>query len=147
MLIRNIKHFNDYVSFNGTVINGVSFLDSDQVAFIYKVCDGDMSNLCSMFNQIGIKFDSIQIMQEDYIAYSVNNKTLSLSKLSSGERFILYLLACKKVDISVLAIGLFERLGKRLTDVVYDNFLDYNNLVVLLSNVYLNKKFSQCMEE
>lgn len=47
----------------------------------------------------------------------------------------------------MLAIGLFERLGKRLTDVVYDNFLDYNNLVVLVSNVYLNKKFSQCMEE
>lgn len=29
MLIRGIEHFNDYVSFDGTVINGVSFLDSD----------------------------------------------------------------------------------------------------------------------
>lgn len=85
-------------------------------------------------------------MQEDYIAYSVNNKTLSLSKLSSEERFILFLMACKKIDASVLAIGLFERLGKRLTDVVYNNLIDYNNLVVLLSNVYLNKKFSQWME-
>lgn len=146
MIIRSIEHFNDYVSFNGIVVNGISFLDSDQVAFIYKVCNGNMLNLGTMFNQIGIKFDRIQIMQEDYIAYSVNNKTLSLSKLSSGERFILFLMACKKIDASVLAIGLFERLGKRLTDVVYNNLIDYNNLVVLLSNVYLNKKFSQWME-
>lgn len=71
-----------------------------------------------MFHQIGVKFDKIQIMEEGYIAYSVNGKVLSLSKLSSGERFILYLLACKILNKKVLAIELFERLGKRLTDVI-----------------------------
>lgn len=147
MFIRSIEHFNDYVNFTGMVVNGVSFLDSDQIAFIYRVCDSNVPELSTMFNKIGIKFDKIQIMQEDYIAYSVDGKILSLSKLSSGERFILYLMACKKVDISVLAIGLFERLGKRLTDVVYEELRDYRNLIVLLSNVYLNKKFLQLMEE
>jgi len=146
MHIRSIEHFSDYVSFNGNVLNGVSFLDSDQVALIYNVCNGSALELNIMFNQIGVKFDDISIMREDYIAYSVNDKVLSLSKLSSGERFILFLMACKKMNSPVLAIGLFERLSKRLTDVVYNNFKDYDNLIILLSNVYLSKKFFQWME-
>lgn len=141
MRIRSIDCFDDYIKFNGIIVDGVSFLDSDQIALLYHAVNGNISELHTMFHQIGVVFDDIVTFREDYISYSVKNHVLSLSKLSSGERFLLFLLACKKLNMMVIAIGLFERLGKRLINVVYDNLQDYNNLIILLVNTHLNKKF------
>lgn len=143
MIIRSIDHWDDFAGFNGIVVNGVSFLDLKQIALVYKACGGNKEMLCDLFHRVGIKFDDINILQEDYISYCVNGKMLPLSKLSSGERFILYLIACKVTDTSVLAVGLLERLGDQLMDVVYKELKDYNNLIILWVNASYNKKFRQ----
>lgn len=58
-----------------------------------------------------------------------------LADLSSGERLLLYLLACKnKGENGILVRSLFERLGSRLTKVVKNNLFSYNGLVVVYYN-------------
>lgn len=63
--------------------------------------------------------------------------------MSSGERFVLYLIACKINNISVLAISLFERIGDRLMNMVYNELGDYDNLTVLWVNASYPKSFMQ----
>ena len=92
------------------------------------------------FKIIGIKYDSISI-NGNAILYKVGDKELGLSDLSSGERLILYLLACKVSDKPIVVQSLFERLGNRLEQVVYDNLLDYKSLTVILYNAYIQKAF------
>lgn len=62
MIIRDIKHWNSYASFNGIVVNGVSFLDSDQISSVYRACNANKNMLCDLFDKIGIKYDDISSM-------------------------------------------------------------------------------------
>lgn len=62
MIIRDIKHWNSYASFNGIVVNGVSFLDSDQISLVYRACNANKNMLCDLFDKIGIKYDDISTM-------------------------------------------------------------------------------------
>lgn len=143
MVIRSIDYWDSYAGFKGVIVDGVSFLDSKQTSLVYKACNGSKDTLCNLFHRVGIKFDDINILQEDYISYCVNGEILPLSKLSSGERFVLYLVACKKTNTPVLAVGLFERLGNRLADIVYEELRDYANLIILWSNASYDTKFRQ----
>lgn len=140
MIIKDIKCWDTYVGLK-TIIDGVTFLNSKEISLIYKACDGSISKLCTLFNSIGIEYDKIDIMQKSYISYSIGENNLSLSQLSSGERFLLYLLACRETNTEIVAVGLFERLGDRLTEVVYDELRDFNGLTILLANVCLDLKF------
>lgn len=146
MIIRKNKTWNNYNTFKGEILDGISFLESRQTTIVYDACCGDINKLITMFKIVGIKFDHINVMMKSCISYSVDGLDLTLADLSSGERFVLYLLACKKLKEEVLAIALFEVLGDRLMNVVYDYLTDYDSLIILLMNVCLDPKFNQYME-
>lgn len=146
MIIKNYSTWKNYNNFKGEIVDGVSFLESDQIANVYKACDGDKEMVCDLFRRVGIKFESINVMLKSCISYSVNGVDLTLADLSAGERFLLYLLTCKVLKEEVLAVGLFEILGSRLMNVVYEELRDYENLTILLFNACLDPKFNPYME-
>lgn len=146
MIIRNYSTWKNYNNFKGEIVDGVSFLESDQMAIVYEACNGSKEKVAEMFKKIGIKFERINVVMRSCISYSVDGIDLTLADLSSGERFVLFLMACKKLKEEVLAIGLFEILGDRLMDVVYEELRYYSGLTVLLFNVCLDLKFNPYME-
>mgnify|MGYP001129350366 CR=1 FL=1 len=146
MIIKSYSTWKNYDNFKGEIVDGVSFLVSDQIVNVYDACCGDIDKLINMFKIVGVKFDHINVMMKSCISYSVDGLDLTLADLSSGERFVLYLLACKKLKEEVLAIGLFEILGSRLMNVVYEELRDYENLTILLFNTCLDLKFNPYME-
>ena len=93
-------------------INGIDFLDGDQCNFIVNAAKNNIETIKSWFNILGIKYNSVYIINNS-IRYTIENNELSLSDLSSGERYILYLLAGKKIEKPIVAGGLFERLGSK----------------------------------
>ena len=82
-----------------------------------------------------IKLDGVTV------SYKVNNIWLSLADLSSGERNLLYLLACKRLNRKVILWGLFERLGERLTNLALTELKDYENLIIVVCNVILPREY------
>lgn len=121
-------------------IDNVSFLAMEDCSFVYNSCNGDMDAIRGWFDKIGIKYDSLSFVGE-LLVYSINGKQLLLSDLSSGERYLLFLLACKNVNRKVVALSLFERLGGRLEDLVYNEFKDYDNLTVIIFNFIIKPEF------
>lgn len=103
--------------------------------FILEAAHYDINTITEWFNTIGIEYSNIEIITNGYIIYKVKEESLMLADLSSGERLLLYLLACKnKGENGILVRSLFERLGSRLTKVVKNNLFSYNGLVVVYYN-------------
>lgn len=136
--IQDIK--DDSILLSKTVIDGVTFLIYQECLEVVQAANFELCTVEKWFKIIGIKYDSISI-NGNAILYKVGDKELGLSDLSSGERLILYLLACKVSDKPIVVQSLFERLGNRLEQVVYDNLLDYKSLTVILYNAYIQKAF------
>lgn len=125
-----------------TVISGVTFLIKEQCMEVLNAADNSKDKLKQWFDIIGIKYDELNVEGKN-INYIVNNTELSLSDLSSGERLLLYLLACKISNKPLVVKSLFERLGNRLEQVVFENLSDYTNLIVIVYNAYPKKEFEQ----
>jgi hypothetical protein len=123
-------------------INGVYFMDKEQCNVIISAANNSIDTLKEWFNIIGIQYDNIKIINEN-IVYTVNKKDLYLADLSSGERYILYLLACKQLNANIIAEGLLERLGNRLRNVVKEHLTNYSNLIVVYYNSYINSEFEK----
>ncbi|MCM1222807.1 MAG: hypothetical protein NC548_50955 [Lachnospiraceae bacterium] len=136
MKIINNKYItNTQELLNYRVIDGISFLNRDDQKFIVDAANHDIDKIKEWFNIIGIKRDDISIMADNYIVYTVNGKTLMISDLSSGERLLLYTLACREVNKQgIILKSLFERLGSRLTKVAEEVLKDYNNIIVIWYN-------------
>lgn len=147
MKIIDIKNVDDSIFQKNNLIKGVSFLDMEDCMFIYTASKGSISVIKSWFDKIGVIYDSIYFVGK-MVVYTVQNVELTLSNLSSGERYILYLLACKNVNKKVIAVSLFERLGSRLEHVVYNEFKDYDFLVVITYNFIIDPDFKYlCVKE
>lgn len=118
-------------------INGIDFLDGDQCNFIVNAAENNIKTIESWFNILGIKYDNVYIINNN-IRYTIGSSELSLSGLSSGERYLLYLLAGKKIEKQIVAGGLFERLGSKYAELVIEQFKDYNNLTIITYNALLS---------
>lgn len=139
--IDNIK--DDTILQRMSYINGVTFLDIDQRKTVIDACNKDVNTLKSWFKIIKINYNDIVIHDND-VSYSVNNTSdLTLSDLSSGEKFLLYLLACKATEQPLIAAGLFERLGSRLEGVATNIIKDYDKLILIYYNAYLPMEIRQ----
>lgn len=136
MKIINNKYItNTQELLNYRVIDGISFLNRDDQKFIVDAANHNTDKIEEWFSIIGIKHDNISIMADNYVVYTVNNKTLMVSDLSSGERLLLYTLACREVNKqNIILKSLFERLGSRLTKVAEGILKDYNNVIVIWYN-------------
>lgn len=123
-------------------VKKVTFLGRYKCDKVLKASKFNTNKIKEWFNAIGIKYTDIKIDGNEIIYYR-DNVQLKLSELSSGEAYILYLLASKILEDKVLAIGLFERLGKRLEDVVYKELLNYENLIIVRTNYIIPSKYRQ----
>lgn len=123
------------------VISDINFLTSEEGMEVLQAANSDINTLEKWFYIIGIKHDSIKINGQQ-IVYSVGNVELSLAQLSSGERILLYLLACKVSNKPIIVKSLFERMGNRLENVVYNNLTDYENLTIILYNADIKPEFT-----
>lgn len=139
MKIVNYDKISDKVLRTSECVNGITFLSSEQNDLIIETAK-DADRLKQWFDRIGIKYENIDIIGSRFV-YKVGDKQLDLSDLSSGEKYILYLMACKQVNKEIIAQGLFERLGSRLEKVVLENFADYDALTVVVYNALLPKEF------
>lgn len=146
MKIVNFKNISNEFIRRNYVIDNVSFLSRDECTFIYNSCDKDINILKCWFDKIGIVYNNLFFIG-DSVFYTIDNMQFCLSDLSSGERYLLYLMACKKVNKEVVALSLFERLGGALEDVVYNEFKDYNNLTVVVFSFIINPKFKYLYKE
>lgn len=126
-------------------IDGVTFLLSDEHELV-KEAAVNVETIKKWFDIVGIKYDNINMIGNRFI-YNIGDKQMDLSELSSGERYIIYLLACKKLGKHVIAQGLFERMGSRLEGVIFNNLMDYENLIVVTYNAILTKEFKEYMVE
>jgi hypothetical protein len=147
MRIVRIKDVKDDTVFQRMeTLDEVNLTDWEERNTIFEACKGDINIITEWFNTIGIKYDSIEI-RNNKIHYIINNIELDLFDLSHGERMLLYLIACKQFNKKVAIKGLFERLGTRLTNVVAETLLDYENLIIVLYNVNLDDCFEKYMVE
>lgn len=123
----NQKLYTKYV-----IIDGMSFTDREDCQLVIDAANSNIETIKKWFDIIGIKYSNIKIVSS-YAIYTVgDNKDLMLADLSSGERLLLYILACKTLNKQNLLVqSLFERLGTRLTDVCYDIIRDYEDLTVV----------------
>ena len=109
--------------------DGVTFLDADQRKTVIDACGKNVDILKNWFNTIKVNYNNWVIHDND-ISYSINNASdLTMSDLSSGERFLLFLLACKTLNMPLIAAGLFERTGNRLENIATNIIRDYDNLI------------------
>ncbi len=135
--IENLRG-NDRILRGINVVNGITFLGYEQRKFVLEAANNDLNIIKNWFTKIGICYDSIEIVKNN-IYYTVGGETLSLPDLSSGERFLLYLMAGKAINANIVACGLFERLGGRLEAVALREFRNYENLTVVIYNALLLK--------
>ena len=140
MKIIDIRYVDDSVFMNKSVKNNVLFLNSDDCKFIYEASNGNIDVIKNWFNIIGVCYDDVYFIGK-LLVYKVDDVVLALPDLSSGERFILYLLACKYVNKEVIVVSLFERLGSRLERVVYNEFKDYDLLTVIIYSFIISPDF------
>lgn len=138
--IKNIK--DDSILQKRDFISSVTFIDSDTCNTVAEACSHGVNTLKSWFNTIGIEYTKI-IIVHNTIRYVVDGIVLSLSDLSSGERYMLYLLACKQLHKELIAGGLFERLGSRLETVATNIVKDYDELTIIVYNAYIPKELKQ----
>lgn len=117
-------------------VNNITFLQHEQIHLVIDAAN-DVDTLKMYFDKVGIKYDDLMIAQ-GIIMYCVDGVWLPISELSGGERYILYLLACKKSELKVIAHGLFECLGDRLTNIALNEFSDYKNLIIVQYNYVLS---------
>lgn len=137
MRIIDVENIKDSSVFRKThTIDGVTFLNIDECNLVLEASNNNLDVIKGWFDLIGIKYQDIVINNGNHIIYFVNNHSLQLADLSSGERYILYLIACKKLKKKVIANGLFERLCSRLQKVVCNELADYDNLIVVYYNDY-----------
>lgn len=131
-IIRNQNIKDTSVLLKYRVIENINFLNKDDCKFIVESANHNINTIKKWYDIIGIQYSNIEIIANNYIIYTVNNESLMLADLSSGERLLLFLLACKNVnEQNILVRSLFERLGSRLTDVVCNNLTDYEGLTVI----------------
>lgn len=123
-------------------INNVTFLDSDTCNIVIEACNSDLNILKLWFNKINIEYTDIFIVHNK-IYYTIDDMTLCLSDLSSGERYALYLIACKQLHKDLIAASVFERLGRRLEAVVTSIVKDYDELTIIVYNAILPKELHQ----
>lgn len=124
----------------------IDLISKSEVRNILNACNYNEETLKNWINLIGVNCESVKILDEA-ILFTVNNKELMISRLSSGERMILYIIACKKLNKKLVIHSLFERLGKRLRNVLDDVAYDYENLVVILYNTGVTDKLKKYIVE
>ncbi len=135
MRIIDVEDIKDASVFRKTyTVDGITFLSLDECKVVLEASNNNLETIKKWFDLIGVKYDDININNGTYITYSVNKNILQLADLSSGERYVLYLMACKNLKKKVIANGLFERLCSRLQKVVCNELADYDNLVVVYYN-------------
>ncbi len=135
MKIIDVENIKDASVFRKThTVDGITFLSIDECKVVLEASNNNLETIKKWFDLIGVKYDDININNGTYITYSVNKNVLQLADLSSGERYILYLMACKSLNKKVIANGLFERLCSRLQKVVCNELVDYDNLIVVYYN-------------
>lgn len=147
MKILDIKYVDDKLLNSESVKDEVLFLNSDECRFIYEASNGNITTVENWFKVIGIKHDNIYFTGK-FLVYRKDGVDLTLPDLSSGERFVLYLLACKEVGRKVIALSLLERLGGRLEHIVYNEFKDDDFLTIITYNFIVSPDFKYlCVKE
>lgn len=111
-------------------IKNIDFLSIREIEFVWNACNKNIETLIKWFDTIGIKYNSIGVYGNN-ITYSIDGEELLLSSLSSGERMLLFLLACKEVNKPVVVIGLLENLDDDHAKIFQDNLLNFNGLTIL----------------
>lgn len=117
-----------------------------EIENILKACNNDKLVLKKWIRLIGVDCDDVMILYNNAM-YRLDDKLLALSQLSSGQRIMLYIIACKKLEKKLVIHGLFERIGTYLRGVLDDVVYDYENLVILLYNSGPTEKLSKFMVE
>lgn len=131
---------NDCIFQKVQTVNGISFLDSEQIMIVLDAV-ANKNTIKGWFDKIGINYSDIKLYN-NMIFYKIKNQWLPISELSSGEKYLLYLFACKQLKREVIALGLFERIGGRLESVVLKELWDYRSLTIVVYNVILPKEFA-----
>lgn len=124
----------------------INLVSREEIMTIINACDHDEETLKDWINILGVNCQSVKILNVGII-FTVDNTDLLISELSSGERMILYIIACKKLNKKLVIHSLFERLGRRLRDVLDDVAYDYENLIVVLYNSGVTEKLRKCLME
>ena len=121
-------------------ITEVTFLDTDSCDFIVEASNNNVNTIKNWFNTIGVEYTDISLVGND-ITYYIEDKALKLSSLSSGEAYILYLLACKAENKKICAFSVLEIMGSRLQNIVYEQFKDYSELTIVTFNAIVPRKW------
>lgn len=116
-------------------VNGVSFLNKSEIDIVLKAANNDVNTIRNWFDIINIRYDKLYLVAKMPV-YIVDGEELFLSNLSSGERFLLYIIACKQLEMQIVAKGLFERLDSKLTPNIIELLRCYKNLTVITYNRY-----------
>lgn len=117
------------------VIDEMSLSDFEDRLKIVIAANYSKETIEDWFKAIGIQYDSLMVTKNNVI-YTVDGEELTLTELSHGERYLLFLMACKVTDDVVIAQSLLEVLGHRLRMVLYEQLYDYTNLIIATLNAY-----------
>lgn len=113
-------------------IDKVYFMYPHEIDKVLEACKHDANKLREWFDTIQINYDSLEIIENNYIVYYINGEKLSLQNLSSGEQTLLYMLAYKELNEPILVWALLERIGKRLADIIVKQFKNYDLTIVMI---------------
>lgn len=137
MKIINISDIkDDSIFLKKNYINGIDFLDSEQCQFVVNAAKNNITTIKKWLDLLSVNYDDAYFINGN-IRYKVGNTELSLSDLSSVERYLLYLLAGREIEEQIIAGGLFERLGRKFERLVIDQFKNYEGLTVIIYNALL----------
>lgn len=121
------------------IVKNVDLLSSDQVDLILKSCNRDANVLRNMFNTVGIEYNDL-LITNGTVLYKLDDKLYHISELSHGEKYMLYLLACKKFNLKIIADGILEILGNRLVRLFEQEFSNYTELIVVWYSLILSRE-------
>lgn len=122
-------NFSEYTSFGKVYFN-----NKHEIDVVLTACRKDVNILKEWFDTIQIKYDTLEIIGDRLIIYTINGIDLGLQDLSAGEQTLLYMFAYKELGNKLLVRGLLERLGERLTKVLVEQFKDYDLTILMIGS-------------
>lgn len=117
------------------VIKEMSLKDFDDRLKIVEAAKHSNETMEKWFKAIGVQYDTLHVTKAN-VLYTVGDVELTLTELSHGERYLLFLIACKVTNDVIIAESLLEILGYRLRRVLYEQLRDYDNLIIATLNAY-----------
>lgn len=146
MKIISITKVDESIYNNDAYIKHSLFSKEEDFHFVYEVSGGDISVIKAWMDKIWIKYDTVYFINER-VMYTINGVELTLSDLGSGERMLLYLLACKAAKKELIIGSLFERMGGKYEYFVYDEFKDEDFLTVIIFNYIIPREYKYLLTD